>query len=126
MTDAPKIAVIGCGHWGKNLVRNFHDLDALAAICEHDPTLGAAMAEQYGVPLRPMTDVLADTAIKAVVIAAPAELHTLLVNEALLANKHVFVEKPLSLTAEDGQSSLSSNTAIPFSPITTSRCSLKG
>ncbi len=104
MTDAPKIAVIGCGHWGKNLVRNFHDLDALAAICEHDPTLGAAMAEQYGVPLRPMTDVLADTAIKAVVIAAPAELHTLLVNEALLANKHVFVEKPLSLTAEDGQS----------------------
>ena len=31
-----KIAVIGCGHWGKNLVRNFYELDALAAICDNN------------------------------------------------------------------------------------------
>jgi len=99
----PRLAVIGCGHWGKNLVRNFHELGALAAICEHDAALGAATASQYAVPLRAMTEVLADPEIDAVVIAAPAEKHAVLVTEALLSGKHVFVEKPRALTAEEGE-----------------------
>lgn len=97
-----KLAVIGCGYWGKNLVRNFHGLEALAAICESDETLGRMMADEYNVPLRAVADVLADTDIEAVVIAVPAELHHALVTDALLAGKHVFVEKPLALTAQDG------------------------
>ncbi len=98
----PNIAVIGCGYWGKNLVRNFHGLGALAAICENNPELGTAMAQEYEVPLRPVAEVLTDIKIEAVVIAAPAEHHKALVSEALLAGKHVFVEKPLALTAQDG------------------------
>ena len=102
LTQELNIAVIGCGYWGKNLVRNFYDLGALAAVCEQDTALGTSMAEQYAVPLRPVADVLADPQINAVVIAAPAEMHFALVTEALLANKDVFVEKPLSLTVQDG------------------------
>lgn len=96
------LAVIGCGYWGKNLVRNFHALNALAAICENDEILGHAIAEEYGVPLRPIADVLHDASIQSVVVAAPAELHHPLVSQALRAGKHVFVEKPLALTEADG------------------------
>jgi UDP-2-acetamido-3-amino-2,3-dideoxy-glucuronate N-acetyltransferase len=102
LKDSPNIAVIGCGYWGKNLVRNFHALGALSAVCENDAVLGQAMAEEHNVPLRPVADVLADPDVPAVVIAAPAEQHTNLVTVALRAGKHVFVEKPLSLTAHEG------------------------
>ena len=43
------IAVIGCGYWGKNLVRNFHEIGALAAVCDFDYATAEKFAEQYGV-----------------------------------------------------------------------------
>jgi UDP-2-acetamido-3-amino-2,3-dideoxy-glucuronate N-acetyltransferase len=93
----PKVAVIGTGYWGRNLVRTFCQLGALAAVDDADEITAAKVAEQYGVPVRPLAAVLEDDGIPAVAIAAPARLHFTLARDALEAGKHVFVEKPLAL-----------------------------
>ncbi|MFH0811052.1 MAG: Gfo/Idh/MocA family oxidoreductase [Pseudomonadota bacterium] len=100
-----KVACIGAGYWGKNLVRNFHQLGALDTICDLDETALAGFREAYpDVRLTPsFGDVLKDASIPAVVIAAPAEQHYRLTRQALLAGKHVFVEKPLALRADEGR-----------------------
>jgi UDP-2-acetamido-3-amino-2,3-dideoxy-glucuronate N-acetyltransferase len=100
------VGVIGCGYWGKNLVRNFHQLGALAAICDSDPRRLQTLSTQFpGVKtcLSPI-ELYSDPGITAVAIATPAETHYELSKEALLAGRDVFVEKPLALTCEDGES----------------------
>ena len=99
------MAVIGSGYWGKNLVRNFANLGALSAVCDsHTETL-RALGEQYPLcrTLTSFAEVLNDQSIQAVAIATPAETHALMVREALRAGKDVFVEKPLCLSADQGQ-----------------------
>jgi UDP-2-acetamido-3-amino-2,3-dideoxy-glucuronate N-acetyltransferase len=100
------VACIGAGYWGVNLIRNFHELNALALICDSDGARLSAVAARY--PGVDRTDsfesVLADARIKAVAIATPAESHGALVRHALLAGKDVFVEKPLCLSVEEGRS----------------------
>ncbi|CAI4032672.1 Oxidoreductase [Nitrospira tepida] len=101
----PRIAVIGSGYWGKNLVRNMHDLQALEMICDtHDETLASLGAQYPSCRLvRAYSDVLRDKTIRGVMIATPAETHAGLVREALLAGKDVFVEKPLCLSVSEGR-----------------------
>ena len=103
--EFPSVAVVGAGYWGKNLVRNFHALDALATICEGDRRTRKSMAEQYpDVPLvSDIQEVLNNERIAAVAIATPAETHASLVRRALLAGKDVFVEKPLCLSVAEGR-----------------------
>lgn len=98
------IAVIGAGYWGRNLVRNFHELGVLKTICDGAQTVRDEMARTYpeAAVTAAVTDVLADPAVTGVVIAAPAALHFELAASALQASKHVFVEKPLALTRADG------------------------
>jgi UDP-2-acetamido-3-amino-2,3-dideoxy-glucuronate N-acetyltransferase len=100
------VACVGAGYWGKNLIRNFYSLDALALICDSDRARLDAIGSEY--PSVACTEsydeVLADQTIKAVAIATPAETHGALVRRALLAGKDVFVEKPLCLSVQEGQS----------------------
>jgi UDP-2-acetamido-3-amino-2,3-dideoxy-glucuronate N-acetyltransferase len=101
----PSVAVIGSGYWGKNLVRNFANLGALSAICDSHAETLRALGEQYP-QSRTVTsypEVLRDDAIQAVAIATPAETHGIMVREALLAGKDVFVEKPLCLSVDQGR-----------------------
>lgn len=102
---APCVAVVGSGYWGKNLVRNFHQLGALKLICDKDEVLLDRFKEEYPdvETCLALSDVLGQEEIQGVVVATPAETHFTLVREVLLAGKHVFVEKPLALTEEDGQ-----------------------
>lgn len=101
-TDKP-VAVIGTGYWGKNLVRNFHDIGALAAVCDTDAERLSTFVEQYNCTgFRTFTEVLSDESIPAVAIATPAETHYDLVRKALMAGKDVFVEKPLCLDVSQG------------------------
>lgn len=100
MRRVPRIAVAGCGHWGKNLVRTFGSLGALTAISDPDPDTAKQVSGTASVPAMAFEDILRDAAIDAVVIAAPAATHHSLAREALLAGKHVFVEKPLALEVE--------------------------
>jgi predicted dehydrogenase len=95
----PTVAVLGCGYWGQNLVRNFQDLGALRAV--GDPSeKGRSRARELAPEALLFEDfhrVLRDPTIEAVVIATPAETHFALVQEAIENGKHVLCEKPLSL-----------------------------
>lgn len=103
--SSPRVAVIGSGYWGKNLVRNFHRIGALELICDRSEDLLANFREQYaGVKTcLALSDVLKDETIDGVAIATPAETHYGLAKEALLGGKHVYVEKPLVLNEREGE-----------------------
>lgn len=101
----PHVLVLGYGAWGRNLVRVFHELGALAAICDTDPAR-AALARQEHPEVTFLADppaALADPRVEAVVVATPASTHHRVARAALAAGKHVFVEKPLALTTADGE-----------------------
>jgi UDP-2-acetamido-3-amino-2,3-dideoxy-glucuronate N-acetyltransferase len=99
------IAVVGSGYWGKNLVRNFNELGALHTICDSNPETLRCFKEKYpDKEFQTSFDaVLQNADITAVVIATPAETHFELAKKALLAGKHVFVEKPLALTVSEAE-----------------------
>lgn len=97
-----KIAVIGCGHWGKNLVRNFKELGALKYICDANKDHADEMAKNNNVISATIDEVLKSD-VDGVVIAAPAEQHYDLAKAVLKAGKNVFVEKPLSLEVEEAK-----------------------
>ena len=98
-----RVAVVGCGYWGKNLVRNFAELGALAAVCDPDQAAADELASRYHAPIVEFEAVLRDTNIAGVAIAAPAILHAELARRAIEAGKHVFVEKPLALAVAEAE-----------------------
>ncbi len=101
---APKIACIGAGYWGRNLIRNFSELGALRLICDVDPERASQHAARYGAACATDIDAaLEDREIAGVAIAAPAETHAGLARRALEASKDVFVEKPLCLSLDEGR-----------------------
>lgn len=97
------VAVIGCGYWGKNLVRNFAQLGALRMVCDVSET-GRKLAAKIATHTEIVQDVnkVLGAPVEGVVIAAPAETHYDLTRQALLAGKDVFVEKPLAFAYEQG------------------------
>ena len=100
----PRVAVVGCGYWGKNLVRNFAELGSLATVCDVDEKRADALAAKHGaMACSSFGDLLKREDIHAVAIAAPAAQHAALVKQALRAGKDVFVEKPLALKVDEGK-----------------------
>jgi UDP-2-acetamido-3-amino-2,3-dideoxy-glucuronate N-acetyltransferase len=99
------IAVIGAGYWGKNLVRNFLQIGVLKMVCDSSQPIREEINKNYPDVFitANISDVLEDKDITGVVIAAPAALHYEFAEKALLNDKHVFVEKPLSLNHGDGE-----------------------
>ena len=95
----PNVAVIGTGYWGKNLVRNYAHLGALKILCDKSETLLTQLRKRHPQieTCLALNDVLGRADIAGVAIATPAETHFTLAREALLAGKHVYVEKPLVL-----------------------------
>jgi predicted dehydrogenase len=93
-------AVLGYGYWGPNLARNVAERPELelCALCERDDERAAAFSAKHaGVPVtRDFDEILADSDIEAVIVATPPQTHYPLVKQALLAGKHVLVEKPLA------------------------------
>src|ERR1035437_6757864 len=99
------VAVVGNGYWGKNLVRNFFELGALRTVCDGNPLVEADLQEKYPQLsfCRDYSEVLFDENIRAVVLATPAVLHFEMAKRALQVGKDVFVEKPLALSAAEGE-----------------------
>lgn len=102
-----KLAVIGLGYWGPNLTRNIAIVPEaeLAALCDIDETRLEAQSRLYP-GARATTsrqEILEDPSIDAVAIATPVSSHASLVKEALSANKHVLVEKPLASTVAEAE-----------------------
>lgn len=100
---SPFVGLVGAGYWGKNLFRDFKDLRVLAGVCETYNTdkLREDNPELYVTDSWP--EFLSRDEISAVAIALPAEMHYQFVREALLANKDVFVEKPLALDITEAE-----------------------
>jgi predicted dehydrogenase len=102
-TIPKSVAVIGCGYWGRNLVRNFDRLGALAMICDESVAgreTAAGLTTEIAI-VSELEEVLGSS-VPGVVIATPAETHYSVAMRALEAGKDVFVEKPLALTYEQG------------------------
>ena len=100
-----KVALIGLGYWGSKLLRNLVShvgVGNIVAVDSHIDQAASASAQYPGlaVALSP-SDALADPDVRAVLIATPTETHAALAREALLADRHVFVEKPLADSVED-------------------------
>ena len=100
----PSVAVVGCGYWGKNLVRNFFTLGALSATCDPDQRRTGDLARNFPAPTyTDFDDLLNNADCQAVAIATPAAQHYELAAQALSAGKDVFVEKPLALSPREGE-----------------------
>ncbi len=97
------IAVVGCGYWGKNLIRNFAEIGALHAVVDADPAAAKREADKYGAAALSLEAALADPQIAGIAVAAPAELHADIALKAFAAGKHVFVEKPIALSIADAE-----------------------
>jgi len=100
-----KIAVIGCGVWGRNIVRNFYNLNVLDTVCDIDEENLKKVTEEYSnVKItRDFKEIIANPEITGVAVVTPSHMHYKLVKEMLLAGKHVYVEKPISTVAEEAK-----------------------
>ncbi len=96
-------AVVGCGLWGRNIVRNFYNLGALHSVCDLDKENLKMIQELYP-DVETTSDfngLLSNPDIKALCIVTPSHTHFNLVKKAILAGKHVYVEKPISTSAKE-------------------------
>lgn len=100
-----KIAVLGCGIWGRNIVRNFYNLNALGMVCDLDDENLAKVKEQYPdiKTTKDFNDILNSKEITGVVVVTPSHTHYKFVKAMLEAGKHVYVEKPISTVAQEAK-----------------------
>ena len=101
------IGVIGCGYWGPNLLRNFSEQEEarLRWMCDLDTRRLETLARRYP-SAQTATDyrqLLADPSLDAVVIATPVSTHYNFAREALLAGKHVLIEKPFTANVAEAE-----------------------
>ncbi len=102
-----RVAVIGAGHWGPNLIANFHNhgRSEVVWVVDRDVARQAAVRRRFpdievcGDTAR----VLADESVDAVVVATPSVTHYPIAREALRAGKHVLVEKPMAANVADAE-----------------------
>lgn len=102
-----KVAIVGFGYWGKNLVRNFNSIDNcnLAYVCEKNEVLSEKCKKLYP-NIEVVNDfeiLLKDKSLSAIVIATPVDTHYNLAKQSLLAGKNVLVEKPLTNSLDEAE-----------------------
>jgi len=98
------LAVIGCGYWGKNLIRNFYKTGHLKYISDIDEDNLNKILHEYPnlIPQTPF-NIFTNNNIDGVIIATPANTHYELVKKALKYSKDVFVEKPFTLNLKEAE-----------------------
>src|SRR5258707_6068467 len=99
-----RVAIVGCGYWGQNLIRNFSELDdvEVVAVCDFNLNALARMKRRYPTLelKQDYQDILSDARIHGVVIATPVSTHYPFARRALQAGKHMLVEKALATSTE--------------------------
>src|SRR5690348_8337910 len=97
-----RVALFGCGQWGKNVARTLAEAGALAVVTDAFPAQAEALAKALGVPFEhDAAKILADASIQACAVTTPAETHFAVAKQAIRAGKDVFVEKPITTQIED-------------------------
>jgi predicted dehydrogenase len=99
-----QIGVIGCGYWGPKLARNFREVPgaALTTVCDLREDRLKEIKDLYPeVLVTQNSNFVMDGEVDAVVIATPVHTHYALAKQALLAGKHVFVEKPITADSDE-------------------------
>ncbi len=102
-----KVAVIGCGYWGPNLIRNFIQIpeSKVKYCCDLDEKKLERIKSLYPGPrvTRDCQEILSDATVEAIAIATPVHTHFELAKKGLDAGKHVFVEKPFTQTSKQAE-----------------------
>jgi predicted dehydrogenase len=105
MQKTINVAVVGCGYWGPNLIRNFRALQDchVKKVCDIDEGRLLHMKNIYPEveTTTDFNDLIMDDEIDAIVIATPVNTHFPLTRESLMAGKHTFVEKPMAMSVEE-------------------------
>ena len=91
------ISVVGCGQWGKNLLRNFYELGVLHSICDINNDISTKYSKHYNVNCLSFNEILNDSNIKGEVLTVPAQFHSQMAIDVMNRGKHVLVEKPLAV-----------------------------
>ncbi len=105
MTQPVKLGIVGLGRWAKVLTRAVRNSDKLTIVAGYSRSAEkrAAFTQEFGVPETPdLRSMLADPAIKGVILTVPNEQHLPLAAEVARAGKHVYTEKPIAGTLEEG------------------------
>lgn len=105
MKEALAVGIVGCGYWGPNLARNFHGdpRASVVALCDLDANRLERMRERHP-SARLFTSfdrMIQETDLDAVAIATPVSSHHRLAKAALIAGKHVLVEKPMAASSDE-------------------------
>ncbi|MBI2226854.1 MAG: Gfo/Idh/MocA family oxidoreductase, partial [Betaproteobacteria bacterium] len=104
-TSPVKVGIVGLGRWAKVLTRAAAKSGKIRIVAGYSRSADtrAAFAKEMGVPAAPdMQTLLADPAIKGVILTVPNEQHLLMAEQVAQAGKHVYTEKPIAHTLEDG------------------------
>lgn len=98
----PKVGLVGCGRWGKNLIRNFNALGSLQMICDQSSEALSKFQQEYPnvETTQEFANMLTNPVVEGIVIATPSWTHYELAKQALEAGKHVYVEKPLAIETD--------------------------
>src|SRR4030095_17011412 len=105
MKSPISLAVVGCGYWGPNLIRNFRSLPdcRLKAMCDVREERLKHLCSLYSdvAALTEFRKVLEITGLNAVAIATPLKHHFALAKASLLAGKHTFIERPMASSSDE-------------------------
>tara|TARA_R110002110_G_scaffold33533_1_gene114883 strand:- start:210702 stop:211817 length:1116 start_codon:yes stop_codon:yes gene_type:complete len=96
-----KIAVVGCGNWGKNLIRVLHKMGNLHSICDKSIERAKEFSQTFEVPHLSFDEIIKDQTISGVLVASPSATHYEYTRRCLIAGKNTFVEKPLALAIDN-------------------------
>jgi predicted dehydrogenase len=99
------VAVVGCGYWGPNLIRNFYAISdcRVGKICDSNRERLEHIGRLYpgSQLMQEFASVVEDPAVDAVAIATPVHTHFLLARQSLEAGKHTFIEKPMAASVDE-------------------------
>jgi predicted dehydrogenase len=99
------VGIVGYGYWGPNLVRNFSELDScrVKMVCDLESSRLQKLTRRYPAieVTRDWREMLADPDIDAVAVATPVSTHYAIARAALIAGKHVLIEKPMASSVKE-------------------------
>ena len=103
MSKNIKIALLGCGNWGKNIARNLFDMGYLSCVHDQNKNISGQFNKKYGLLDVSFDEILQNKEIDGIVIASSAKTHKELAAKSLLNDKDVLIEKPFCLSLSDAK-----------------------